>query len=175
MNSDDTHRVQSRIWQVIGYKNAGKTTLITRLVQELRERGYKAAVIKHDGHDHFDMDHPNTDSGKYSEAGAEAVAVISDTRHAVIEKRSASLEDIIKRFSAYDYILVEGFKKASYPKLLMVREQEDLALLQLEQVRAVIAVDLEWLDKEQLPESAACYNRDQVTSIANFMLRCGVQ
>ncbi|MEK5057545.1 molybdopterin-guanine dinucleotide biosynthesis protein B [Paenibacillus sp. FSL H7-0326] len=175
MSSHDTHCVQSRIWQVIGYKNAGKTTLITKLVQELRERGYTTAVIKHDGHNHFDIDHPNTDSGKYSEAGAEAVAVISDTRHAVIEKRSASLEDIIKRFSVYDYILVEGFKNAAYPKLLMVREQEDLALLQLEQVRAVIAAESEWLDKEQLPESAACYNRDDVTGIANFMIRCGVQ
>ncbi|SFS58044.1 molybdopterin-guanine dinucleotide biosynthesis protein B [Paenibacillus sp. 453mf] len=175
MNSGHTHFDQSRIWQVIGYKNAGKTTLITRLVRELRERGYTTAVIKHDGHDHFDMDHPNTDSGKYSQAGAEAVAVISNSRHAVIEKRSTSLEEIIERFSAYDYILVEGFKRAPYPKLLMVKEQEDLALLQLERIRAVIAVDSKRLDKEQLPDSAACYDRDHVTKIANFMIQCGVQ
>ena len=54
------------VFAVSGWKNSGKTTMITRLVPELVRRGYKVAVIKHDGHD-FESDVPGTDSYRQSE------------------------------------------------------------------------------------------------------------
>ncbi|MDO4556353.1 MAG: molybdopterin-guanine dinucleotide biosynthesis protein B, partial [Lachnospiraceae bacterium] len=52
------------VFAVSGYKNSGKTTLLTHLIEELTERGYKVAVIKHDGHD-FESDVPGTDSWRH--------------------------------------------------------------------------------------------------------------
>ena len=36
---------------VSGVKNSGKTTFLEKLVAELTKRGYRVAVIKHDGHE----------------------------------------------------------------------------------------------------------------------------
>lgn len=47
----DTIVTEPYIFAVCGYKNTGKTTLITKLIPVLARHGYKAAVIKHDGHD----------------------------------------------------------------------------------------------------------------------------
>lgn len=163
------------IWQVVGFKNSGKTTLITELVAAIRVHGYTAAVIKHDGHDHFIMDHSDTDSGKYRQAGANAIAVISDTRHAIIEDRTVSIESMIAQFSTYDYIIIEGFKQAPYPKLLMIREQDDLSLLQLAQVKAVVLAEPNVINKEKLPKSAACFERNEAKPIADYIIRHGVQ
>ena len=38
------------------YSGTGKTTLIEKLVRELKNRGLRLAVIKHDGHK-FEIDH----------------------------------------------------------------------------------------------------------------------
>ena len=64
------------ILAVSGVKNSGKTTLITKLLPELKKRGLQVAVIKHDGHD-FEADVPGTDSWKYAQAGADGTCVFS--------------------------------------------------------------------------------------------------
>lgn len=68
-----------RIIAICGTKNSGKTTLITRLLPVLTGKGYKVAVIKHDGHD-FACDVPGTDSYRFTENGAYGVAVFSPHR-----------------------------------------------------------------------------------------------
>ena len=42
---------------IVGSKNAGKTSLIERLLPELAARGRRVATIKHDAHD-FEIDLP---------------------------------------------------------------------------------------------------------------------
>lgn len=61
---------KQKIIAISGVKNSGKTTLITRLIPHLKDRGIKIAVIKHDGHD-FEPDVIGTDSYRYREAGKE--------------------------------------------------------------------------------------------------------
>ncbi|MBB3127953.1 molybdopterin-guanine dinucleotide biosynthesis protein B [Paenibacillus rhizosphaerae] len=127
------------VWQIVGYKNSGKTTLVCSLVERLAAKGIRTAVIKHDAHD-FDIDHTGTDSYRHRKSGAGAVALVSSRRTAVIEETETGLDELIGRFSGYDMILVEGFKQAEYPKLVMVRSQEDHALAaQITSVTAVVS------------------------------------
>ncbi|WP_334071201.1 molybdopterin-guanine dinucleotide biosynthesis protein B [Paenibacillus sp. A14] len=115
--------------QVVGYKNSGKTTLIGRLLPLLREKGVRAAVIKHDVHG-FEGDVPGTDTHKFRMSGAAATAITSPWRTAVVEERESPLTDLIERFQTYDLIVIEGFKREPYPKLVLVRDEgEDLGLL----------------------------------------------
>lgn len=39
-----------RIFQVVGYKNAGKTTLMEQLIAVLRNEGMVVSCLKHHGH-----------------------------------------------------------------------------------------------------------------------------
>lgn len=126
------------VCQIVGYKNSGKTSLVCALIPLLKQGGKCVAVIKHDGHE-YDMDHPGTDTWKQRQAGAMAVAITSPARTSIIEERGSSLSELIRGFSGYDYVLVEGFKQEAYPKIVLIRRPEDLELLQKTRNIAAIA------------------------------------
>lgn len=138
------------VFQIVGYKNTGKTHLVSRLVSCYKAAGLRVAVIKHDDHG-FEMDHKGTDTYQIRSAGAAAVAITSPSRTAIVEEQGLSLNELIERFATYDLVLVEGFKKESYPKLVIVRHADDLELPeQLSNVQGVVvwpsineSVDLE--------------------------------
>ena len=105
---------------VAGWKNSGKTTLVTRLVAELTRRGFKVATVKHAHHD-FQIDDAETDSARHRRAGAVQVAVVSARRWAVVrelgDEPEPSLEATIARLDPCDLVIVEGYKAAPIPKI----------------------------------------------------------
>ena len=110
------------ILAVSGVKNSGKTTLITKLLPELKKRGLQVAVIKHDGHD-FEADVPGTDSWKYAQAGADGTCVFSAKKYMVVKYVPApSVEELVGVFPEADVILLEGFKYSEYPKIEVIRK-----------------------------------------------------
>lgn len=115
--------------QVIGHKDSGKTTLICRLVRHLTAEGFRVGTIKHDVH-RFEIDHEGKDTWKHRMAGAEAVAITSQERTAVMRKRYTPLDELIANMRDLDLILVEGFKAEPYPKILLIRKPGDLSLLE---------------------------------------------
>ena len=109
------------VFAVSGIKNSGKTTLITKLVNALTQKGYKVGVIKHDGHE-FKADHEGTDSYKHKEAGAKNVIVYSKTKVMMIkEDIMPEIESLIKLQQDMDIVILEGMKHSQYPKIEIVR------------------------------------------------------
>jgi len=109
------------VFCVCGVKNSGKTTYMEKLVAGLKVKGFRVATIKHDGHD-FDGDERGTDSSRMYDAGADATAVFSAS-HVLIHKREEkSLDDIVKNFENYDFVLIEGCKDKGYTKVEILRE-----------------------------------------------------
>ncbi|MDR0267583.1 molybdopterin-guanine dinucleotide biosynthesis protein B [Paenibacillus sp.] len=176
MNLNDSKRTDNPfVCQIVGYKNSGKTALVCSLVERLTALGYKVAVIKHDAHD-FEMDHPGTDSYRHRAAGAAAIALVSPRKTAVIRDEETSLNQLIGGFSAYDIILVEGFKREGYPKLVMVRRPKDRELIgSLEAVAGVVS----WLPMEETFSDveqgfSACFDffdKDEHKPIVEWILR----
>ncbi|WP_052714177.1 molybdopterin-guanine dinucleotide biosynthesis protein B [Paenibacillus dauci] len=125
---------QPPVIQIVGYKNSGKTTLITELLRLWAAEGTRVAVIKHDAHQ-FQMDHRGTDTFAHTEAGAAAVAITSPTRTAIIREQSSTLQQLVAELSSsstdsYDLILVEGFKQEPYPKVALMARVSDVPLLE---------------------------------------------
>jgi molybdopterin-guanine dinucleotide biosynthesis protein B len=110
---------------VAGWKNSGKTTLVTKLVGELRRRGYRVATVKHAHHD-FDIDHEGTDSYRHRAAGASEVVIVSARRWALIhelgEEREPSLDEILQKLTPSDVVVVEGYKREPIPKIEVRRQ-----------------------------------------------------
>ena len=107
---------------VCGCKNSGKTTLISRIVDELSREGLKVAVIKHDGHD-FVCDIPGTDTYTFTESGAYAAACFSDNRLFIHRTGTEDkLAEIIGMFPEADLIMVEGCKDSVLPKIEVIRK-----------------------------------------------------
>ena len=71
--------MSSPVFGVTGWKNSGKTTLVTRLVSELAGRGFVVSTVKH-AHHAFDIDKAGTDSHRHREAGAQEVRSSRCTR-----------------------------------------------------------------------------------------------
>src|SRR4051794_36148321 len=108
-----------RVLGLAGWSGSGKTTLIVALLPRLRTAGMRVSTIKH-AHHGFDMDRPGKDSYRHREAGAEEVIVANGARWALLhEVRGAepSLAEMLKHLSPVDLVLVEGFKRSSYPKI----------------------------------------------------------
>ena len=105
---------------IVGFKNAGKTTLTERLVRELTRRGYRISTIKH-AHHAFDIDHEGRDSWRHRQAGAQEVAVVSGARVAYVEelrgRPEPSLAQVAARLNPCDLIVTEGYKWESHPKI----------------------------------------------------------
>lgn len=101
-----------KILAFVGNSNTGKTHLIAQLVPVLKQRGYSVAVIKHCPHG-FMLDTEGKDSWSFTEAGAEAVAMASTERMAIlsrIEDQPNPESIALKHFERPDIVLVEGFK-----------------------------------------------------------------
>ncbi|CAM4380604.1 molybdopterin-guanine dinucleotide biosynthesis protein B [Paenibacillus alkaliterrae] len=124
-----THLLTPIVVQIVGYKNTGKTTLVCRLTERFKQAGYKVGTIKRDAHD-FQMDTPGTDTWKHQAAGAEMTAITSSKRTAILKQHTESLDRLIEQMKECDVILIEGFKTAAYPKIIMIRTAADLELLQ---------------------------------------------
>ncbi|MBC1520643.1 molybdopterin-guanine dinucleotide biosynthesis protein B [Listeria aquatica] len=112
------------ILQVVGYKKSGKTTFMNQLIQQAKEKGFTVAALKHDAHD-FDMDHPGTDSFSFRESGADHVAFTSNRQFALLSHTSLSLKQALERLPQTDLVVIEGFKDASFPKVVFVKSLEE--------------------------------------------------
>lgn len=109
------------ILAVSGVKNSGKTTLIASLLSKLKQKGLKAAVIKHDGHE-FEADIPGTDTWRFGEAGACGTLVFSGTKYMMVKYQpSPETDELIACFPEADVVLLEGFKYSEYPKIEVIR------------------------------------------------------
>lgn len=108
---------------VSGVKNSGKTTFLEHLTEELKNRGYRVAVIKHDGHE-FDPDVAGTDTWRLRKAGAYGTAIFSKGRWMVVKEEAGMDEErLAEMFPEADFILLEGFKFFHYPKFEIVRKE----------------------------------------------------
>ncbi len=109
------------IFSFSGYSNTGKTTYIEKLVARLKSCNIRVGVLKHDSHG-FEIDHKGKDSWRFSQAGADMVAIVSDAKFAVVEQRGRSLEDALAVFHSVDVIITEGYKFSEYPRIAVYRE-----------------------------------------------------
>lgn len=109
-----------RIYGIVGWKNAGKTGLMERLVTEITGRGIAVSTVKH-AHHSFDVDHPGKDSFRHRAAGAREVLLASRNRFALMhelrEEAEPGLQELLTRLSPVDLVLVEGYKRDAHPKV----------------------------------------------------------
>mgnify|MGYP000353799310 CR=1 FL=1 len=158
-----------RIYGVTGWKNAGKTTLMERLVTEITGRGFTVSTIKHAHHD-TDVDQPGRDSHRHRVAGAGQVLLASPRRWALMtELRDApepGLADLLPRLDPVDLILIEGYKRAPHPKVEAFRAVNGKPPLSAGNptIRAVAALG-------EVQTELPVLDLDDVASVADFILK----
>jgi molybdopterin-guanine dinucleotide biosynthesis adapter protein len=115
-----------------GWSGSGKTTLITKVLPVLIGRGLKVSTLKH-AHHGFDLDQPGKDSFMHRAAGASEVIISSAKRWAVLhelrEEPEWDMPALLKKIAPVDLVLVEGYKRESFPKIEIYRAANGKPLL----------------------------------------------
>jgi molybdopterin-guanine dinucleotide biosynthesis protein MobB len=158
-----------RLYGIVGWKNAGKTGLMERLVTEITGRGISVSTIKH-AHHSFDVDHPGKDSHRHRVAGATEVLLASRNRFALMHELRGEDEPILsallEKLAPVDLVLVEGYKRDSHPKVEAHRAETGNPLIAPDDptVRAVASDTALDLDRP-------VFDLDDTKAIADFILQ----
>ena len=154
---------------IAGYKQSGKTTLVERLVGELTRRGFAVATVKH-AHHAFDIDHKGRDSWRHRAAGAHEVAIVSDRMWAIIhplqDEPEPRLDEVLAKMAPSDLVVVEGYKRESYPKI----EVRDTALGHPELAPGDPTVIAIAASGEVASGTVPVFSRDDIPAIAEFIM-----
>ena len=152
----------TRVFGVTGWKNAGKTTLVEKLVAEFVRRGWRVNTIKH-GHHDMDIDQPGRDSYRHRAAGATEVAVVGGHRYAIMrEQEEPTLAEVLARLAPAELTLIEGYKREAHRKIEVRAGGEPLAP---RDPNIVAVASDEPPGEGQLP----WFRRDDVAGIADFI------
>ena len=149
---------------VVGAKNAGKTTLIERLLPALRGHDLRVNSIKHTAHNHA-FDTPGKDSHRHRSAGAEQTLTISSSELALFGKRDTGLlteiEDLLERRS--DLCLVEGDKHSDLPKILLTRALDGIDINKIKNIVATYG-------SEPTEQALPHFLTDDIDGLAAFII-----
>jgi molybdopterin-guanine dinucleotide biosynthesis protein MobB len=157
-----------RLYGVTGWKNAGKTGLMERLVAEMVARGLRVSTVKH-AHHSFDVDHPGRDSYRHRQAGAGEVLLASRQRVALMRElrgqEEPALADLLAMLAPCDLVLIEGYKRDRHPKVEAYRAETGNALIApgdptIRAVASDVALDLD----------RPVFDLDDTGAIADFIL-----
>ena len=112
---------------IVAKSGTGKTTLLEKLIGELKRRGYRVGAVKHDAHK-FDIDREGKDSWRLTQAGADTMLITSPDKVALVKQNRDGREPpLTEAIAAYcgdlDIVLTEGFKKSSMPKIEVHRRE----------------------------------------------------
>ena len=157
-----------KIYGIVGWKNAGKTSLMERLVSEISGRGISVSTLKH-AHHAFDVDQPGKDSYRHREAGAREVLVAGGARWALMSELRGEAEpqmmDLLSKLSPVDLVLIEGWKRDAHPKIEAWREETGRPMIAPEEpsIRALAV-------KGRVTSDLPVFDLDDERAIADFIL-----
>ncbi|MCX5864520.1 MAG: molybdopterin-guanine dinucleotide biosynthesis protein B [Deltaproteobacteria bacterium] len=150
----------------VGKPDSGKTTLLEKLIPELRRRGYRTGTIKHHVHA-FEMDKPGKDTWRHKQAGASTVALSSPTGLGIIRDvdEDLTIEELVGRYYGdIDLVIAEGYKRLGLPKIEVCRQALHAEPLP-DRDDTWVAMVSDTTGTTDLP----CFGLDDIVGLADFL------
>ena len=152
------------IVSIVGRSKSGKTTLIEKLIVELKSRGYHVATAKHT---HRDMTLPESDkdSDRHLKAGSEASLIVDPHGLMMIKplQKELNLSQLAQILGEdYDLILTEGYKQDDAPKIEVHRKDNAPPLTDVKKLFAIVT-------DEPLDTKVRQFALDDVKAIADLL------
>lgn len=155
------------IISIIGKSNSGKTTLIEKLLVELKGRGYRVATIKHHFHTDQSLDTPGKDTYRHAQAGAERVVLISPLTTVTFDypPRPPTPQAVAAQMTGVDLVLAEGFSQAKLPAIEVSRAERKHGLIGDPTQLLAVAADY------SIPDFRPVFDIDDVIGLADLIER----
>jgi molybdopterin-guanine dinucleotide biosynthesis protein B len=153
------------IISIVGKSGCGKTTLIEKLLPELKNRGYRIGTIKHAAHE-VEFDKEGKDSWRHRRAGADAVLVVAPKIIALVKNAGdQDIDKLDKYFDDMDIVFTEGFKSGDKPKIEIFRPEVHRELLCQDETQLVAVVT-----DASINPGVPVFGLDDVTGLADFVV-----
>jgi len=155
-----------KIFAFVGVSDSGKTSLMRKLIDELKSRGYTVSVIKHCPHG-FDLEGQGKDTAQFMEAGSDSVYMYSPDGMAVFQQKKTELDvkKISREYLKYsDFILVEGAKSdRKLKKIEVLRKGFSEKILCSPEERIAVVSDFD------VGKDIPVFHPEDIEKIADFM------
>jgi molybdopterin-guanine dinucleotide biosynthesis protein B len=154
------------IVSIVGKSKSGKTTLVEKIIKELKSRSYRIASVKHVPQE-YAFDTPDKDSWRHIQAGSGATIIRSPDTIILIKPATQPFDlDELGRLLGedYDIILAEGFKEADAPKIEVHRKAIGTPLANVRRLAAIVT-------DEPLESSARQFSFDDIKGLADLLER----
>jgi formylmethanofuran dehydrogenase subunit E len=152
----------------VGKSGCGKTTLLEKLIPELKARGYRIGTVKHHAHPGFDIDKPGKDTWRHAQAGSDHVVIAAPDKIASIRRLAErlDLQNIASNFIDVDLVLTEGFSRTQFPKIEILRTSWSAETL------VDLSNRMAWVsDDPDLATDLPVFAIDDVIGLADFIER----
>jgi len=144
----------------VGPNGVGKTTIIEKLVVNLKQRGYKVGVLKHAAKG-FSLDKEGKDSWRYTQIGTDTVILASEEKIVLIKNlKDSIIEEAYRLLNDVDIVLIEGLKTSKFPKIEVHRKGYKLFC-----AKGVIAL----VTDEPLEFNIPQFNLEDIKAITDFI------
>lgn len=153
---------------IVSKKNSGKTTLLEKLIPEIKKRGYRVGTVKHDTHG-FDIDHKGKDTWRHKQAGADTVAISSPWKLSLIKDVAVevSLDAIVAEyFGDVDIVITEGYKTVEKPQIEVFRRAQHETPLHTKENKGTLIAVMSDID---IDLGVPRFDINDVTALADFI------
>jgi len=155
------------ILSIVGYSNAGKTTVLEKLVEKLSAQGLSIATIKH-SHHQPELDTPGKDSWRHKHAGAGASFLVGPEQMMMVADIEQELNPTLlaaQYCSGFDLVLVEGYASLPGEKIEVLRAaRSDTLRCDPTELLAVVT------DIPDLQSGLKQIDLDDISGLADFVL-----
>jgi len=152
---------------IVGFSNAGKTTLVEKLVAHLTGLGLRIATIKH-SHHQPQLDRPGSDSWRHKQAGTGLSLLVGPEHLMMVADIEQELNPhlLANRYcSDFDLVLVEGYSSLAGAKIEVLRKASGTTLRCHPSELLAVVTDL-----PQLQAGLPHFGLDDVDGLADFVL-----
>ncbi len=153
---------------LVGRSKSGKTTLMEKLIPELKQRGYRVGTVKHHAHPKFEIDYEGKDSWRHAQAGSDHVVIAAPDKIASIRRleQEMTVEEIVNTMTDVDIVVTEGYWRSTLPKVEVLRAACSSELLSNPDEILGLVTDIEG-DHYEVPH----FTLNDVAGLADFIER----
>ncbi|GGJ95511.1 molybdopterin-guanine dinucleotide biosynthesis protein MobB [Lentibacillus kapialis] len=163
-----------QICQIAGYKNTGKTTLMNQLIHYFSAQNLKVASLKHHGHGGEPDKVRGSDSSKHLESGSLMSGVQGEEQTQLTLQMPFELETLVNLYEKFplDLLLIEGYKKAHYRKIVLIKNEAEVSLLrEISNIIAIGTWDMKWLENQEYPVFDMNHLHKDISALADYIRR----
>ena len=168
---------KSRIIQIVGLSNSGKTKLILDMIEVFNKHNISVATVK-SAKDHT-LKSSDKDSDKFISQGAISSTISFSNVTQITTNKKTTLSELLRNIQSLsqpDIILVEGFKREGYDKIIVWSEdfKENIDLFNLTNLKLVYCQKVKYkkylTDLEKLAKSLSTTVLSNTFDIYSYLI-----